>query len=163
MQNSLLRVSMWILGISALVGNLAVGFWRFQENSKSEVQALQSFLIGNLAISDFMMGVYMVVIAGADVYFGDEYFVYSDEWRSGIACRIAGSLSLLSSEASVFFITLISIDRFICLEFPFSRFRLRMQSAKIVVGLIWCAALVLSIIPVVFAGPESDLYDLSDP
>ncbi|XP_072022253.1 uncharacterized protein [Amphiura filiformis] len=162
MQNSLLRVSMWILGISALVGNIGVCVWRFQETTKSKVAAIQSFLIGNLAVSDFMMGVYMVMIAGADVYFGEEYFLYSDGWRSGIVCRIAGFLSLLSSEASVFLITLITIDRFICLQFPFSRFRLRLSTARIVVGILWCIAVVLSVVPVIFAGPESDLYDLSD-
>ena len=162
MQNLLLRVSMWILGISALVGNLIALTWRIKEKTRSPTQAVQSFLIGNLAATDFFMGVYMIIIAGADLYYGNEYFVYSDQWRSGAMCRFAGFVSLLSSEGSVFFLTLISIDRVVSVVFPFSKFRLRPKSVKIVGAVLWMASAVLSITPIVLAGPESDFYDLSD-
>ena len=153
---------MWILGISALVGNLAVAVFRFNERSKSETHTMQSILIGNLAMSDFLMGVYMIVLAGADVYFGDQYFVYSSEWRAGIVCKFAGFLSLLSSEASVFFITFISVERFISVGYPFSRYRLSVSRVRVVVVGIWSLALAISVVPIIFAGPESEIYDLSD-
>ncbi len=77
-------------------------------------------------------------------------------------CKFAGFLSLLSSETSVFYLTLISIDRFVSVVFPFSRFRFTTTSVKIIGGILWGCALVISIVPVVVSGPESDLYDLSD-
>ncbi|XP_072032972.1 G-protein coupled receptor GRL101-like [Amphiura filiformis] len=162
MQNLLLRVSMWILGISALFGNLYALIWRLKEKTRSPTQAVQSFLIGNLAASDFLMGIYMMIIAGADLYYGDEYFVYSDQWRTGNMCRFAGFVSLLSSEGSVFFLTLISVDRLISVVMPFSDYRLSPKWVKLVGAILWTISAILSIVPTVLAGPESDFYDLSD-
>ena len=162
MQNLLLRISMWILGVSALFGNLYALAFRLKEKTRSSTQAVQSFLIGNLAASDFLMGVYMIIIAGADLYYGDEYFVYSDQWRTGGMCRFAGFISLLSSEGSVFFLTLISVDRVVSVVAPFSKLRLTPLSVKFVGTLLWTASTILSIVPTILAGPESDFYDLSD-
>ena len=162
MQNHVLRVSMWVLGFSALVGNLFSILWRLREKKRNEVQQIQTFLIGNLAMADFIMGVYMVILASADLYYGDEYFLNSDNWRSGVTCRLAGFLSLLSSEASVFFLTLISYERFLGAVFPFSSFRLTSASVKIVGAILWAVTVIISTVPIVFAGPESDIYDLSD-
>ncbi len=153
---------MWVLGISAIIGNLFSVLYRLGEKRKNETQAIQSFLIGNLALSDFFMGVYMIILATADIYYGDDYFVYSDQWRSGIICRFAGFLSLLSSEGSVFFLTLISYERFLGGVFPFSSWRLTKGSAKLAGLCIWTFTIVLSLVPIILAGPNSDFYDLSD-
>ena len=153
---------MWILGISAVIGNVYVVTWRFCEETKSANLAKQSFMIGSLAISDSLMGVYMLILASADLYYGDDYFVYSDQWRTGLVCKLASFICLISSEASVFFITLISVDRFLCLVFPFGSFHFRLKSTKITVSIIWVIAFSIAIIPTLLAGPESDFYDLSD-
>ena len=162
MQNFVLRISMWVLGLSALVGNIYVIGIRVREKRRSSIQSKQSFMIGNLAVSDCIMGVYMLILASVDLYYGDDYFIHSDVWRSSALCKVASFLSLLSSEASVFFLTLISVDRFISLVFSFSKVQLGVKSTKIVGGLLWVFALVLGIVPTLYAGPESDLYDLSD-
>ncbi|XP_072014535.1 G-protein coupled receptor GRL101-like [Amphiura filiformis] len=162
MQNSLLRISMWILGFSAIFGNIFVIIIRCQERTDSVIQVKQKIFISSLAISDSLMGVYMIILASADVYYGDEYFRKSDEWRTGAVCKIAGFLGLLASEASVFFITLISIDRFLSVVFPFGQIKLRSKSSKISVGVIWIVSLIVAIVPVLLAGPNSDFYDLSD-
>ena len=162
MQNTTLSIFMWILGLSALIGNFFALVWRSKEKTKSPTQFVQSFLIANLAASDFLMGIYMVIIASADAHYGDDYFKYSDAWRSGRLCKLAGFLSLQSSESSVFFLTLISLDRFCSAVFPFSSFRLTKLSVKTVAITLWGIAFVISVVPVLVAGPESDLYDLSD-
>ena len=162
MQNYVLRVFMWILGISALVGNAFVIILRLKEQATSETQHKQKIFICNLAISDALMGLYMVILASADLYYGDDYFNHSDEWREGAVCKVTGFLGLLSSEASVFFITLITVDRFICLVFPFSGVKMYVKSSKRCVWALWLVALIVSVVPVLMAGPESDFYDLSD-
>ena len=153
---------MWILGLSALVGNFFALVWRLKEKTKSPIQFIQSFLISNLAVSDLLMGIYMVIIASADAYYGDDYFKYSDGWRTGRMCKFAGFLSLLSSETSVFLLTLISVDRCLSAALPFSKIHLTKSSVKIVGFILWIVAFILSVIPVLVASPESDLYDLSD-
>ena len=153
---------MWILGLSGLLGNLFSLFWRLKAKTRNPAQAVQSFLIANLAVSDFFMGVYMVIVASADAYYGTDYFNYSDQWRTGRPCRVAGFMSILSSEASVFFLCVISYERFMSAVFPFSKLRLTLFWSKMTVSILWLLTIVLSLVPILLAGPESDFYDLSD-
>ncbi|XP_072021876.1 relaxin receptor 1-like [Amphiura filiformis] len=86
----------------------------------------------------------------------------AETWRSGITCRFAGTMSILSSEASVFFVTLISIDRFINIRFPYSRRKLRKKALVVIVTLLWLVSLALATIPSFLAGAVSyKFYDIS--
>ena len=98
-----LMVVMWLIRLNAIGGNVYVLCQRKTKGDKNEVQ---NFLLSNLAMSDLLMGVYMLLIASADLYFGEHFPMQAEMWRSGITCRIAGTLSILSSEASVFFLHL---------------------------------------------------------
>ncbi|XP_038050248.1 CUB and sushi domain-containing protein 3-like [Patiria miniata] len=162
MPNLALRIFMWILGISALVGNFGIMIWRFREKNSKASRQVHSFLVFNLAVSDFFMGVYMLIIAAADVHYGDEYFMRASEWRSTVACKVASALSILSSEASVFIVTVITIDRFLCILFPFSQFHLRRHSSRVVLFIVWFVAISVSLIPTLLADEESNVYGLSD-
>ncbi|XP_022079238.1 uncharacterized protein LOC110973075 isoform X2 [Acanthaster planci] len=161
LQTELLRVAMWVLGFSALLGNVVAIIWRLK-GTGDRCKKTHSFMVMNLAVSDFMMGVYMVMVAAADLSYGETYFRVASQWRSSVVCKIAGVISVMSSEASVFFVTLISIDCFLCIVFPFSRIHLRERSTKIVVSLLWLVAICLSVVPTFSVGPDSDLYGLSD-
>ncbi|XP_038060085.1 G-protein coupled receptor GRL101-like [Patiria miniata] len=164
MPRVVLKVFMWILGVSALVGNIFVMMWRCREKTEGKASRIvQSFLVFNLAVSDALMGLYMLIIAGADVYFGKRYFELSDEWRASVPCRIASMISIVASEASVFFLTFISIDRFVAIVFPFSTHRVRPKKARIIAGCIWIGTSVIALVPTILATDEqSDIYGLSD-
>ena len=162
MQNSVLRVSMWVLGVSALMGNAYVIVIRFQEKPRSPTHTKQGLLVLNLAMSDCLMGVYMVILASVDLYYGDQYFIHSDVWRSSTLCKLESFLSLLSSEASILFITLITLDRFLSIMFPFNSIQFRSKSIKVAAAINWVFAFLLGFIPTYYAGSDSDLYDLSD-
>ncbi|XP_072022536.1 uncharacterized protein [Amphiura filiformis] len=162
MQNLGLRMFMWVLGTSALIGNVYVLAHRGKEKAKGPIQAKQSLMIANLAVSDCIMGVYMLILASVDAYYGDQYFYHSETWRESYLCRFESFLSLLSSEASVFFITLISVDRLLCLVFPFGKAQLNSKITKLIVGILWAISVILALVPSIVAGPESDFYDLSD-
>ena len=120
-------------------------------------------LLRNLAASDLLMGIYMLITASADLHFGDYFPMQSETWRSGIICRIAGVLAITASEASVFFVMLISIDRFICIRFPYSDKRIGKKSAAITAVIIWSTSFALGIIPSVLAqsGVSFKFYDNS--
>ena len=160
MGNHVLRLFIWIIGLSALIGNSMVVIWRCTQ--RKETHNTHSFLVLNLAISDLMMGVYMLIIAIADLQFGEKYFKGADRWRSSAVCKIAGVLSVLSSEASVFFVTIISIECFIGIVFPFGKIKIRGKSSKVIVSIIWVVATCLSIVPTVIGGTDSKIYGLSD-
>ena len=109
------------------------------------------------------MGVYMLIIASADAYYQQYFPSESDDWRNGPICKLAGTISVLSSEASVFFITLISIDRFLSIKYPLgTQKRLTKKSAKIILICLWCFALFLSIISTSLNGVHPDFYDVSE-
>ena len=111
-------------------------------------------------MSDLLMGLYMLLIASADIYFGESFPMQAESWRSGITCKIAGTISIASSEASVFFLTLISIDRYINIKYPYSDRKLGKKSS---VTILWCMSLVLGIVPSSFGGNSTHtaFYDNS--
>ena len=154
------RVFMWIFGLFAFVGNLSVLLWRCRRQGRENI--IQVLLIENLAASDLLMGVYMLIIASADAYYQQYFPSESDEWRNGPLCKLAGVLSVISSEASVFFITLISIDRFLAIKYPRGKHRLTKKSARITVICLWSLALLLSIVPTSVGGKNPDFYDSSE-
>ena len=154
------RVFMWIFGLFAFVGNLSVLLWRCVRQGRENI--IQVLLIENLAASDLLMGVYMLIIASADAYYQQYFPSESDEWRNGPLCKLAGVLSVISSEASVFFITLISIDRFMAIKYPRGKHRLTKRSARITLICLWSLALLLSIVPASVGGRNPDFYDASE-
>ena len=162
MSNQVLRVFIWIIGLSALIGNSMVVIWRCRQRKETSGNKTHSFLVLNLAISDLMMGVYMLIIAGADLQFGEKFFNGAERWRSSAVCKIAGVLSVLSSEASVFFITIISIQCFLGIVFPYSPIKIRGKTSRAIVCIAWVAAACLSIVPTVISGSDSKVYGLSD-
>ncbi|XP_072029000.1 uncharacterized protein [Amphiura filiformis] len=158
LSDRVLVVMMWLIGLNALGGNL---FVLIRTKTGNEKRIIQTFLLNNLAVSDLLMGIYMIIIASADIYFGEYFPMQAETWRSGITCRIAGAISILSSEASVFFVTLISMDRFVNIRFPFSGHKLRKTSSAVIVTLIWLVSLAIAIIPSVLAGASYTFYDNS--
>ena len=158
LSNTVLQIFMWIIGINALCGNIFVLCWRKEQNHKNKVQSL---LLTNLALSDLLMGVYMIIIASADIYYKEYFPMNAEIWRSSITCKIAGALSIASSEGSVFFVTMISIDRFICIKNPYSTKKLGVKSTTILISLLWLTAFALAIIPSLYSGRDGDFYEIS--
>ncbi|XP_072046368.1 G-protein coupled receptor GRL101-like [Amphiura filiformis] len=157
-----LRFCIWILGLSAIIGNIFVIVWRWKDRKHSETNKVQILLIINLAISDLLMGIYMLIIGGADAFYGHRYYLYGETWREHGLCKFAGIISVLSSEASVFMVTVISIDRFLCVVFPFGNVRLRKKSTVIVITVMWSLAAIFSIIPTILSDHIEGFYGLSD-
>ena len=149
MKNKGAQVCVWILGLSSLIGNLFAILLRVIVKGDNKVH---SFLLTNLAISDLLMGVYLLIIAIKDVQWQGEYFKHDNNWRSGTTCTVTGVLSMVSSEVSVLMLTLITTDRLICIVFPFRVRRMNRKMAHIVVGVIWIFGIMISVIPTLGLG-----------
>ena len=158
LSNTVLQIFMWVIGVNALCGNVFVLCWRKEHNHNNKVQSL---LLSNLALSDLLMGVYMIIIASADVYYKEYFPMNAEIWRSSITCKIAGALSIASSECSVFFVTMISIDRFICIKNPYSTKKLNVKSTSILISILWLIAFALAITPSLYSGEDRDFYEMS--
>ena len=157
LSSTILFIFMWIIGWGAFVGNVFVLWWKhFKQRSGNKIQ---SFLLSNLAVSDMLMGIYMIIIGCANVHFGKYFPINAERWRSGVTCKVAGTLAITSSEASVFFVTFISIDRFIAIKFTFHK--LGMKSIRVVAIAVWTFSLTLGLTASLLAGRSLDFYDNS--
>ncbi|KAH9525768.1 hypothetical protein Btru_002320 [Bulinus truncatus] len=146
MTSTILRVLLWTTGLFSILGNAAVIVYRFVYDRKSFGMGYGHF-VAHLSISDLLMGVYLVVIASADMHYRGNYLLSEQYWRSSAVCMAAGFLSTLSSEISIFFVFLITLDRFLVIRFPFGQVRIRRKAAILICALTWAAGIVLASIP----------------
>ncbi|XP_015784111.1 G-protein coupled receptor GRL101 [Tetranychus urticae] len=145
MSSPIQRYFLWILGSVALICNLSVIVWRFRSRLGSN--KVSSSLILSLGCADVLMGLYMLIIASVDVYYRGRYIEVSDVWRTSYLCKFCGFLSTVSSEASVFTLVFIAIDRLICICFPFSKYRLTLRFTYKLIFSSWTLALAISTLP----------------
>ena len=145
MKYPLIRACLWVLGILATFGNLIVLIWRALVPDNNRVQSL---LLSNLAMADFLMGVYLLTLAALDFKWKGEYFMHDVSWRISRSCRIVGAISMLSSEVSVAMLTITTADRLICVVFALKFERMTLKSAYMVCLCVWVLGVVLSIIPI---------------
>jgi hypothetical protein len=90
---------------------------------------------------------YLLIIASVDLKYRGVYIIYDLFWRHSGLCKFAGFLSTYSSELSVVTLTVITIDRFVSIIFPFRLKRLSMRDARIVMATLWGMVFALAAIP----------------
>lgn len=77
---SWLRISVWLVISTALIGNTAVLVVLLANRSDLNVPR---FLIMNLAFSDLLMAVYLLLLASSDLQSTGVYFNYAYDWQRG--------------------------------------------------------------------------------
>lgn len=103
-----LRISVWLVVLMAVFGNIAVLVVLCSFVSEITVPR---FLICNLAFADLCMGLFLLMLACIDVYSKGEYFNFAYDWQYGAGCKIAGFLTIFASHLSVFTLTVITLER----------------------------------------------------
>ena len=163
--NNWIRSSMWILGICTLFFNVGVIFYGCLELGNRHIypdKLPQVLLITNLAFADFIMGIYMIIIAIADLSFGQHFPLQAEQWCNSLACKVAGFLAILSSEASLLFLTLISIERLSAFIWLKQRVFPRRRRRVMIVVATWISATMLSSIPTIMRNENQYFYDVSE-
>ncbi len=144
MGNMVLRVFLWFLGGFSLFGNMFVIIWRFisKENIK-----VPTFLVMNLALADFLTGIYLITLASVDSYYRGNYIENANGWLNSNLCKFLGVLSTIASEMSVLILCIITSDRLVNIISPFSSIKLNMKSALMITLGVWTAMLIIAVIP----------------
>ena len=145
-KETLLRPLVWIIGLFSLVSNSVSVLYRLRKRKK-QLKLCYGVLVCHLAVSDFIMGIYLLIIAVADSIFRGTYVYYDEYWRNSVWCELAGVMASFSSEASILFICLITLDRFLVIKFPLGQKKLSKKTGKRVSIVLWLVALFLSTIP----------------
>ena len=157
LRSNLYRVSLAVSATLATVGNMLSLVLRVFV-LKSKQQSGYPVFVTHLCVSDFLMGVYLVIIGGADRLYMNTYLWEDTGWRNSVTCKMAGFLSVLSSEVSASIICLVTVDRFLVVRFPFSRLRFQRRSAQLCCLVLWTMGTVLAAVPLLPATSSWHFY-----
>jgi len=141
-----LKVFIWIIAVLSIFGNILVFGLRCHNKELSG----QRGLFVTLAVSDFLTGIYLCLIGGADAWYTGEYAFYESQWKSGALCKVVMYLAMVSSEISITVISIIAIDRLIAVVWPFYHKQERTKLETImhlIIGLSGLVILGLSLVP----------------
>ncbi|KAH9489918.1 hypothetical protein Btru_036626 [Bulinus truncatus] len=154
--DTLKRILVWVVGLLTIAGNGIVLIYRVVWSREKIFQTAYGLFVTGLAVSDLLMGVYLMIIAVVDVVYADVYVVYDESWRKSFLCHFSGFLSTLSSETSTFLIGLITLDRFISISYPFSAHETSTSLKWKGFISTWVIGFVLALVPAVV--PNWQIY-----
>lgn len=141
----ILKYAVWIVALVCSLGNVFVFVWRTV--SPHEDQSLSLF-VRNLSIADLMMGIYLCVIGWQNRNFGENFSQHAIKWMSSWQCASIGFLAILSSELSVFILTIITVERYRSIT-SIRRFGQseKKRRARVYVSLAWLCSLLIALYP----------------
>ncbi|XP_072519631.1 type-2 angiotensin II receptor-like [Salminus brasiliensis] len=130
-QNILIPAIYSIIFALGVIGNGLVVFVLCQTSSRKTVA---NTYILNLAMSDLL---FLLSLPFWAVYYSFDY-----DWIFGrLMCKLCGGLLTLNLYASIFFITCMSMDRYMAIVYPLKSQRCRnLCRARVVSFLVWLAA-----------------------
>ncbi|XP_035682256.1 relaxin receptor 1-like isoform X1 [Branchiostoma floridae] len=142
--NVILRMAVWVVAILICLGNTSVMIGRTVMKQENKVHSL---FIRNLCASDLIMGIYLLIIGSKDHVYRDVYNQYAQEWKQSYSCHITGFFGMLSAEVTVLLLTYMSVERFLCVVFPYRESHPNVRQAGTVIAIIWVAGVTLAAIP----------------
>ena len=148
LRNEIIRPFAWAIGLTAIISNILAFIYRMFD--KERLKLGYGIFVSNLAVSDLLMGVYLIIITSADVHYRGNYMMNDEAWRRGWICQFAGIITTLSSETSVLFICLVTVDRLLVVKYPFGEVRMRTRSSWTFAAIAWLIGVMISTFPVMF-------------
>lgn len=110
----------------------------------------QMALISNccsLIGADCLMGVYLLFIGAFDIKYCGEYNRHAQIWMESLSCQLIGSLAMLSTEVSVMMLTYMTLEKYLCIVFPFQHYRAGRKQTLCSLTFIWLLGFVIAVIP----------------
>ena len=159
-----IKAAFWIIGFIVLLGNawVVVDTAKFlNKQTVLDFARFQRVIILNISIADFIMGIYLVTIAALSLSFSGIYGSVDREWRSSLRCSIIGSLSVISSESSCFFMVVLTAFRLNKICKPFLSLNSSLIFWKLSIIATWLLSICLSIIPIAGEASSYFVYSIS--
>ena len=146
-----LKSCFWIMGIAVISGNLYVIASKIHlllTIKLNKSLKYQHLFILSISIADMIMGIYLLTIAVFSLYYSGYYGQIDFEWRSSLLCSLIGSLAVLSSEASCFFMVLLTSTRLYAIYKPFSTPSASTCKYKLAIISVWIMAFLIAVFPI---------------
>ncbi|KAL1778354.1 relaxin receptor 1 isoform X1 [Sigmodon hispidus] len=138
------RVFVWVVSAITCFGNIFVICMRPYIRSENKLHAMS---IISLCCADCLMGVYLFVIGAFDLKFRGEYNKHAQPWMESVHCQFMGSLAILSTEVSVLLLTFLTLEKYICIVYPFRCLRPRKCRTITVLIFIWTIGFIVAFAP----------------
>ncbi|KAK5647690.1 hypothetical protein RI129_002582 [Pyrocoelia pectoralis] len=147
MGNWILRVPVWFISFSAVIGNLFVIVVISTSHFRLTVS---KFLMCNLAVADLCIGLHLLLIAIVDTCSIGVYFNYAIDWQRGNGCRVAGFFTIFGNILSVYTLTIITTERWYTITWAIHlNRRLKLRTAVRVMFVGWLSAITMAILPLI--------------
>ena len=152
-EDNVLRSFIWIVIILALIGNSLViivflGYTVITKRTKVELFVVHFFYF-NLAIADFLMGIYLFTIAVQDLRTLGNFSMFDIAWRTEGGCAFSGFCAITSTMVSVYVLLAITVERL----YTFSRALQKSHTSKttgiILMAVGWAFGILMGILPIV--------------
>uniref|UniRef100_A0A663LUV4 Relaxin family peptide receptor 1 n=1 Tax=Athene cunicularia TaxID=194338 RepID=A0A663LUV4_ATHCN len=138
------RVFVWVVSAITCFGNIFVICMRPYIRSENKLHAIS---IMSLCCADCLMGIYLFVIGAFDLKYRGEYNKHAQLWMDSIHCQLVGSLAILSTEVSVLLLTYLTLEKYICIVYPFRCLKPRKRRTISILVLIWIIGFAVAFIP----------------
>ena len=157
LREEVFRIFLTFYALLALLGNLASFVYRVFLKGVANRLGFDAF-VTHLCVSDFLMGVYLAIIGVADRMYYGSYEWNDSAWKDSVVCKVAGFLSLLSSEVSAFLICFITVERWLVICFPYRNLRFSGRSAHVASVMVWVVGVALASVPLSPLAAEWKFY-----
>lgn len=114
-----------------------------------------SFLLSG---ADGLMGVYLFMIGSYDLKFRGEYNRHAQSWMDSTQCQIIGALAMLSTEVSVLLLTYLTLEKYICIVYPFQYLTPGRRRTVTILTSIWVFGLIVAFLPLACKGLFRNFY-----
>lgn len=129
-----------IIGLTGLLGN---GLVVLVIVSNQQMRSTTNMLIINLAMADLLFVIFCIPFTAVDYMLSR--WPFGDVW-----CKIVQYLIVVTVQASIYTLVLMSLDRFLCVVYPIASRSLRTErNAILAILILWFVILTISI-PVIF-------------
>ena len=150
----LLKAVSWLIGLLAVLANLTiiVKCLMTLNHCKTLPALMNRLLILVIALGDFFIGCYLVIIASFDtVVFKTGYCRRQFTWITGFECSIIGVISTIGSQISLFSMTCLSIVRmhgiWNSMKIPGDVTRIKLLKAVSVILILIFSSTAIAVIP----------------
>ncbi|XP_067112893.1 relaxin receptor 1 [Osmerus mordax] len=142
--NIILRVFVWVVASVICFGNVFVICLRSCVASENQHHTMA---IISLCCADCLMGVYLFFIGAFDIKYCGEYNRHAQLWMESLQCQLIGCLAMLSTEVSVMLLTYMTLEKYLCIVFPFHNYRAGRKQTLFYLIFIWVLGFVIAVIP----------------
>ena len=142
LDNLVLKIVVWIVAAGSFLFNIIAFLYRI---FRLKQISSQNFLLINLAASDILLSLYLIMLSIVNVVYQGIFIAISYDWRQSATCIIMAILSSVSSNMSIYILATLAFLRAMNVLF---HYKVKELHTVIVTTFGWLANLLLSLLTV---------------